>query len=121
LVKYYSGTAVYTKTFNFNGDLKDKIWLDLGEFSSIAEVKINGINCGTLWTAPHRLEISKAIKKGENQITIEVTNTWPNRLIGDNKLPENKRITKTTAPFRLEGKALNSAGLLGPVVIQVEE
>lgn len=121
LVKYYSGTAVYTKTFNFNGELKDKIWLDLGEFSSIAEVKINRINCGTLWTAPYRLEISKAIKKGENQISIEVTNTWANRLIGDSKLPENKRITKTTAPFRLEGKALNPAGLLGPVVIQVEE
>ncbi|QNR86400.1 discoidin domain-containing protein [Pedobacter riviphilus] len=121
LVKYYSGTAIYSKNFTFNNDLKVKIWLDLGEFSSIAEVKINGINCGTLWTAPHRLEISKAIKKGENQITIEVTNTWANRLIGDSKLPENKRITKTTAPFRLEGKALNPAGLLGPVVIQMEE
>jgi len=121
LVKYYSGTAVYTKTFTFNGNLKANSWIDLGDFSSIAEVKINGINCGTLWTAPHRLEISKAIKKGENQITIEVTNTWANRLIGDSKLPENKRITKTTAPFRLEGKPLNPAGLLGPVVIQIEE
>jgi alpha-L-rhamnosidase/F5/8 type C domain len=121
LVKYYSGTAVYTKTFNFNGDFKNKIWLDLGEFSSIAEVKINGINCGTLWTAPHRLDISKAIKKGENEIIIEVTNTWANRLIGDSKLTEDKRITKTTAPFRLEGKPLNPAGLLGPVLIQMEE
>jgi hypothetical protein len=121
LVKYYSGTATYSKNFSFNGNLNDKIWLDLGEFSSIAEVKINGINCGTLWTAPHRLDISKAIKKGENKITIEVTNTWANRLIGDSKLPENKRITKTTAPFRLEGKPLNPAGLLGPVTIQREE
>lgn len=121
LVKYYSGTAVYSKSFTFNGDLKDKIWIDLGKFSSIAEVKINGINCGTLWTAPHRLEISKALRKGENQITIEVTNTWANRLIGDQNIPENKRITNTNAPFRLEGKPLNPAGLLGPVVIQVEE
>lgn len=121
LIKYYSGSAIYTKNFTFNGHFKNKIWLDLGEFSSIAEVKINGINCGTLWTAPHRLEISKAIKKGENQITIEVTNTWANRLVGDSKLSENKRITKTTAPFRLEGKPLNPAGLLGPVVLQVEE
>jgi len=121
LVKYYSGTAVYTKNFIFNGNPDQKIWIDLGAFSSIASVKINGINCGTLWTAPHRLEISKAIKKGENQIIIEVTNTWANRLIGDSKLTENKRITKTTAPFRLEGKPLNPAGLLGPVVIQVEE
>ncbi|RDC58577.1 DNA-binding protein [Pedobacter chinensis] len=121
LVKYYSGTAVYTKDFIFNGNPDGKIWIDLGAFSSIAEVEINGINFGTLWTAPHRLEISKAIKKGKNQIIIEVTNTWANRLIGDSKLPENKRITKTTAPFRLEGKPLSPAGLLGPVVIQVEE
>ena len=121
LVKYYSGTAVYTRNFIFNGSPNDKVWIDLGEFSSIAEVKINGINCGTVWTAPHRLEISKALKKGENKIEIEVTNTWANRLIGDSKLPEDKRITKTTAPFRLEGKPLNPAGLLGPVVIQVEE
>ncbi|GGE49855.1 F5/8 type C domain-containing protein [Pedobacter psychrotolerans] len=121
LVKYYSGTAVYTRNFSFKGNTNEKIWIDLGEFSSIAEVKINGIDCGTLWTAPHRLEISKAIKRGENEIIIEVTNTWANRLIGDGKLPENKRLTKTTAPFRLADKPLNPAGLLGPVVIQVEE
>lgn len=121
LVKYYSGTAVYTRNFSFRGNLNEKIWIDLGQFSSIAEVKINGINCGVLWTAPHRLEISKAIKKGKNEITIEVTNTWANHLIGDSKLPENKRLTKTTAPFRLADKPLNPAGLLGPVVIQVEE
>lgn len=121
LVKYYSGTAEYTKNFTFRGNTNGKIYIDLGQFSSIAEVKVNGINCGTLWTAPHRLEISKAIRNGENLISIEVTNTWSNRLIGDNKLPDHKRLTKTTAPFRLEGKPLNPAGLLGPVVIQVEE
>ncbi|WP_231463809.1 glycosyl hydrolase [Pedobacter sp. Leaf132] len=120
LIKYYSGRAIYTKTFNYKGDVKNA-WIDLGGFSSMAEVKINGISCGTLWTAPHRLNISKAIKKGKNEITIEVVNTWANRLIGDNKLPEDKRLTKTTAPFRLEGKPLNPAGLFGPVVIQLEE
>jgi len=120
LIRYYSGTAVYTKNFTYNGDTK-KAWIDLGAFSSMAEVKINGVTCGTLWTPPYRLDISKAIKKGENQISIEVVNTWANRLIGDSKLPEDKRITKTTAPFRLEGKPLNPAGLLGPVTIQIEE
>ena len=119
-IRYYSGTAVYTQTFNYRGNTKDA-WINLGQFSSMAEVKVNGISCGTLWTAPFRLNISKAIKKGENSITIAVVNTWANRLIGDSKLPEDKRITKTTAPFRLEGKPLNPAGLFGPVVIQVEE
>ena len=119
-IRYYSGTAVYTKNFTYNGDTKNA-WIDLGAFSSMAEVKINGVACGTLWTPPYRLDISKAVKKGENQISIEVVNTWANRLIGDSKLPEDKRITKTTAPFRLADKPLNSAGLFGPVVIQLEE
>jgi len=120
LIKYYSGTAIYSKSFTYKGEIENA-WIDLGGFSSMAEVKINGITCGTLWTAPHRLDISKAIKKGENKITIEMVNTWANRLIGDSKLPENKRLTKTTAPFRLEGKPLNPAGLFGPVVILLEE
>ena len=119
-IRYYSGTAIYNNTFNYDGDSKNA-WIDLGAFSSMADVKINGISCGTLWTAPFRLNISKAIKKGINQISIEVVNTWANRLIGDSKLTEDKKITKTTAPFRLEGKPLNAAGLFGPVLVQVEE
>jgi hypothetical protein len=121
LLKYYSGTAIYSKTFNYTHNIEGKTWIDLGEFSSIASVKLNGIDCGTLWTAPHRLEVSKALRKGENQITIEITNTWGNRLIGDSKLPVDKRITNTTAPFRLAGKPLYPAGLIGPVSIQLEE
>jgi hypothetical protein len=49
-----------------------------------------------------------------------VTNTWANRLIGDHNLQEDKRLTKTTAPFRLDGKPLNEAGLLGPITLQIE-
>jgi hypothetical protein len=60
------------------------------------------------------------LKQGENKLEIVVTNTWANRLIGDNDLPENKRIAWTTAPFRLAGKPLLPAGLFGPVVISRE-
>ncbi|MFC4211004.1 glycosyl hydrolase [Pedobacter lithocola] len=119
-IKYYSGTAIYTKTFTYTGDVKNT-WLDLGAFANLVEVKINGINCGILWTPPFKLDISKALKSGQNQISIEVVNTWANRLIGDSKLPENKKITNTTAPFRLAGKPLNNAGLFGPILIQTEE
>lgn len=118
LVKYYSGTAVYTKTFQFKGNKRVETWLDLGKVANIAEVKVNGVSCGIVWTPPYRVDISKAIKQGENKLSIEVSNTWANRLIGDQRLPENKRITKTNAPYRLEGKPLLEAGLLGPVTIQ---
>lgn len=121
LVNYYSGSALYSREFTYNGNPDTKTWISLGDFSAIAGVKINGIDCGTLWTAPHRLEISKALKNGKNHITIEIANTWGNRLIGDSKLPVDKQFTNTTAPFRLAGKPLYPAGLIGPVTIQSEE
>lgn len=120
LIKYYSGTAVYTKTFEFKGNKTAEIYLDLGKVANLADVKVNGVSCGIVWTPPYRLDISNAIKEGENELSIAVSNTWANRLIGDQRLPENKRITWTTAPYKLslEGKPLLEAGLLGPVTIQ---
>lgn len=119
-IKYYSGSAVYTKSINYQLGGK-KTFIDLGSFTDIASVKVNGVDCGTIWTAPFQTEITKALKAGNNTIEIEVTNTWANRLIGDSKLPQGKRITNTTAPFRLEGKPLNPAGLIGPVLIKTQE
>jgi hypothetical protein len=109
-IKYYSGTVVYNNTFELSAN-KSAI-LYLSSFNNIASVKINGIDCGTLWTAPYTLNISKAIKEGINSIEIAVTNTWHNRLIYDNTLPADKRITFTTAPFRLQEKPLLDAGLI---------
>jgi hypothetical protein len=120
-IKYYSGTVIYTKDFIWKGKTNDKIWLDLGMIANIAEVSINGKDCGTLWTFPYKTDISEALKKGKNTIVIKITNTWANRLIGDQKLPEKERLTWTTAPFRLEGNPLLKAGLLGPVTIVKEK
>lgn len=118
LIRYYSGTAIYNKSINIKSKKTDQIWLDLGAVANIADVKVNNVSCGIVWTPPYRVEISKALRNGNNQISIELSNTWANRLIGDQRLPENKRITKTNAPYRLEGKPLLKAGLLGPVMIQ---
>jgi hypothetical protein len=120
-VRYYSGTAKYTNTFNWQARGDEKVWLDAGKVSNIAEVFVNGINCGIIWTAPYKVDITKAVRNGNNDLTIEVTNTWANRIIGDHRLPEENRITKTNAPFRLEGKTLLEAGLLGPVVLEVRK
>ncbi|MEA5460385.1 glycosyl hydrolase [Arcicella sp. LKC2W] len=119
LIRYFSGTATYQISFQINKTQK-RYWLDLGEVANIASINVNGINCGIAWTAPYRVEITKAIREGENKLRIEVSNTWANRLIGDHKLPENQRITKTTAPFRLTEKALEKSGLLGEVKLLAE-
>jgi hypothetical protein len=120
-IKYYSGTVTYQKELIWNGKAKDKIWLDLGTIANIAEVSVNGKDCGTLWTYPYKVAVSEALKKGKNTIVIKITNTWANRLTGDQKLPTAERLTETTAPFRLEGKELLHAGLLGPVTIVKEK
>ena len=115
-VKYYSGTAVYSNTFEWNDDNNQKTaTVQLDSVYNIATIKVNGIDCGTLWTSFFSLDITKALKKGTNTIEIEVANTWHNRLIGDNMLPQEKRITFTTAPFRLSGKPLLPAGIVGKV------
>lgn len=117
-IRYYSGTAVYTRTFQWQGT--KRAWLNLGKVANIATVKVNGMDCGTVWTPPFRVDITKALRPGPNELKIEVTNTWMNRLIGDHRLPEQQRSTYTTAPWRLEGKEPAESGLLGPVEIETE-
>lgn len=118
-IRYYSGIAVYSKTFNYHLQKSKAVWLNLGTINNLAQVFVNGKDCGIAWTAPYRVDISKAVKEGENTLRIEVVNTWNNRLVGDSRLPKEKRITYTAYPFKMEDKPLLPAGLLGPVVIEV--
>jgi hypothetical protein len=122
-IRYYSGKASYTHKFSWDtSKIKNKpIYLNLGKVANIAEVMINGVNCGIAWTHPFRVNITKAVRQGENQLTIEVANTWRNRLIGDHALPEDKRITHTNAPYRLNERPLLKAGLMGPVSIVIRK
>lgn len=119
-IKYYSGTVIYSNTFSLSADdVRSKLSVSLDELHDMATVTVNGIECGTIWTQPYKMDISKAVKAGENKITIAVTNTWANRLIGDQRLPVEKRVTWTTAPFRLANKPLRPAGIKG-VSIDIE-
>ncbi|SEM21714.1 alpha-L-rhamnosidase [bacterium A37T11] len=122
-IRFYSGTAVYTKDFLVQAGEQDgrSVFLDLGELTAMARVTLNGVDVGTLWTAPWRLDISKALRPGSNQLKIEVVNLWVNRLIGDEGLPQDQRYTYTTFnPYKKESPLLPS-GLLGPVRILKEE
>ena len=115
LIKYYSGTVIYKNKFNIDKARIYTATMELDSIYNIATVKVNGMDCGTLWTYPYQLDIKKALKQGENKIEIEVTNTWHNRLIGDSLLSPEQRTTWTTAPFRLKDKPLLPAGLIGNV------
>jgi len=97
-----------------------QVWLDFGRVADLAEVTVNGVACGVAWTPPYRVEITAALRVGGNQLRVDVTNTWFNRLALDRTLPEEQRLTWTTAPERTAGKPLLAAGLLGPVTLLSE-
>ena len=83
------------------------------------KVKVNGKDCGLVWKQPFRLDITDALREGENKLEVEVTNTWTNRLIGDQQPDCPRKITYTSYPFYNEHSMLRPAGLLGPVAIEV--
>ena len=129
-VKFYSGTAIYHKQFttNFKQDPSRRYFLQLENVKDvgIASIHINGKDKGIVWTKPFRVEITDALKDGKNDLAIEVTNSWYNRVAGDEMGASSKKYTRTNIvlgnDFRghpLSKIPLESSGLLGPVTLQV--
>jgi hypothetical protein len=129
-VQHFSGTAVYRKVFALADsskiqNSKFKIHLDLGTVKETAKVTLNGKDLGVVWCDPRRVDITEALKPGENKLQIEVVNKWPNRLIGDAKLPADQRRTRTNItkynPPKTGEPTLQPSGLLGPVRLLISE
>ena len=119
-VKYYSGRATYTKRFDLpdRGALSgERLYLDLGSVRELAAVKLNGKSLGVAWAPPFRVDITDAAKPTDNLLEVEVVSFWPNRIIGDQSLPESQRLTRTNIRKLTAGTPLMPSGLLGPVRI----
>ncbi len=118
-IRYFSGTAEYRKTIIISKTLlsDNKLYLDLGNVQEMAEVFINGKSLGVLWMPPFTTDITEFACVGENELIVKVVNLWPNRLIGDLFLPEEKRYTKTNIHKFKKTNELRISGLLGPVRI----
>ncbi|MCK5102274.1 MAG: hypothetical protein KAR17_05650, partial [Cyclobacteriaceae bacterium] len=132
-IKHFSGTGTYEKTIVMQEEYMDSnhtYKLDLGEVNVMAKVKMNGKNLGILWKQPYEVDITQAIQAGNNQLEIEVTNLWWNRLVGDEKYPNGfpnsdsessfgKRRTYLAEKVVSANEDLLPSGLLGPVSIEV--
>ncbi len=133
-IRHFSGTATYRKTFEVTAEQSGrKARLQLGAVAALARVRLNGRDLGIVWTAPWQAELTGALKPGRNELEIEVTNAWANRLVGDAALPPEQRITKSNLSFE-KGKrtlkafqgfasedALQPSGLQGPVRVEIFE
>lgn len=128
-IKYYSGPAVYNKTFtvSFSMERNASYFLQLENVKDvgIATVRINGNDKGILWTKPFQVDITNDLVEGENSMEIEIINSWYNRVAGDEMAPEGKKYTNTNivlghdfAGRPLRRIPLEPSGLLGPVTIK---
>ena len=139
-IKYYSGIAIYRKSIDFTHVPAGKTYLDLGVVHDMARVRLNGKDLGVVWCAPWRVEVTSAIKAGDNQLEIEVVNRWANRLIGD-KQPADANVRTVECPPGFFGgqkfktgrftyclcdpynaqSPLDPSGLIGPVTLQIHK
>ena len=140
-VRHFSGTAAYEARLKLPGQRQGRIVLDLGEVRDFAQVEVNGLAYPALWRPPYRVDITDAVDpQGDSlKVRVRVTNRWPNRLIGDDFLPDDcqwnddgslreipkwvldgkpsptGRHTFTTWKHWKKTDALLPSGLLGPV------
>ncbi|RYG27066.1 hypothetical protein EON82_00725, partial [bacterium] len=146
-IKYFSGSAVYTRDFVMTKRAGEVVRLDLGTVKNFATVSLNGKTVATLWKPPFALDITPYVKPGQNRLEVKVTNLWPNRIIGDEQLPPEiewngsqpakwpswltlgkariaadrpkiGRITFGTWRYFTKDSPLYPSGLIGPVKIQ---
>jgi hypothetical protein len=146
-VRYFSGTATYEKEIQVPAERLApgrELWIDLGAVKNFAQISLNGHDFGVLWKPPFRANVTAAAKPGANKLVVKITNLWPNRLIGDEQLPEDRewdgkqlkewpqwlldgkpsptgRFTFTTWHHWTKDAPLLESGLLGPVELQTSE
>lgn len=144
-IRYFSGTATYRLAFELPNALVGadrRLALDLGRVHEIARLRLNGQDLGILWKPPYRADVTGVARPGRNELEIEVTNLWVNRLIGDEQLPDDsewagggalarlpewlvkgtprpptERVTFTTWKHWTKDDSLLESGLLGPVTL----
>ncbi len=110
--RYFSGTAAYERSFELPNNFSNatgSVLLDFGEGMAIentgsrngmqtwydppireaANIFINGQRAGSLWCPPYKLDITKLLKPGSNNIRVDVANTALNYMAG-RKLPDYK-------------------------------
>lgn len=139
-IRYYSGIATYRSALHLARVPSGRSYLDLGVVHDMARVRLNGEDLGVVWCAPWRVEVTGAIRAGDNQLEIEVANRWANRMIGDKQPGEASvrtvdcppgflgggtittgRYTFSTAdPYGAQSPLLPS-GLLGPVTLKAAD
>lgn len=117
-IRYFSGTAAYQISLYIDASQLvpgHELWLDLGEVDEVARIRVNGISLTPLWKQPYAERIDALLHPGGNTLEVDVTNLWPNRLIGDAQPGVKHHYTWTNIKTFKGSSPLLTSGMLGPV------
>lgn len=119
----FSGTALYTLKFNAPNVEADNWKLNLGDVRESAKVWLNGNYIGNLWSVPFSINLGQ-LKKGENELKVQVTNLAANRIRAKELRGEEWKIfyeinmvDKDYNKFDATKWQPMPSGLLGPISI----
>lgn len=145
--QFYSGEAIYSRNFTVDAksisSLDSTLYLDFGAGTPIEDkrrpnasgmlalldppvreaaiVFINGKRAGSLWHPPYRIDISKFVHAGENQIEVDVYNTAINLLAG--QPPRDYAALRAKYGRRFDPQDMDHlqpipSGLFGPIHLE---
>ena len=116
-IRFYSGKASYSKEFFLTEESVSgnrEAYVVFGDIQEMARVTVNGNDCGIVWLPPYKARITPHLQSGTNKITVQVINTWNNRIVGDLRNPDKEPYTRTNAKARFnEESPLLESGLMG--------
>ena len=120
--RVFAGTGKYDLSFEMPETKADEWMLDLGQVNVSARVKVNGQDAGVEWGVPFQLNIGRFLKKGENHLSIDVTNLPANRIADYDHKGIPWKIFYDINVVNLDYKPLDASGwkplpsgLIGPV------
>jgi hypothetical protein len=111
----FTGTVVYTRNFHIATLPAHDAILNLGKVWGVAEVKLNGEDCGASWYGNRLYNLSGKLKAGENKLEVNVITTMGNYV--QTLKDENKIAQKWTARPGRAPQPKQSMGMVGPVTL----
>ena len=148
--RYFSGVGTYETSFAAGPTFRpgtSRVWLDFGEGARVdahggevasvngfralldppvrdaAVIDVNGRRVGSLWTPPYRIEITSAVKAGDNLLRIQVGNTAMNHMAGQaqpNYRLLNLRYGERFVPQDMKAVRVLPSGLTAPVRLVIQ-
>jgi len=124
----FAGVGRYCITVNLPSTDAHVWLLDLGDVRESARVWVNGTPAGILVAHPFRLNVTGLLRRGENELVIEVTNLSANRIrdldrrgVDWKKFHDINLVSHLYKPFDASKWKPKPSGLLGPVTFRKEQ